>query len=190
MHLLNYDLLVFEWTLDGEKERGQSPLRRVVGHHKKLAAAMDSAQAIAYAGANPEDHRFWVERARWGNMTKTLADLQRATLAIVGELRGFQRWNVAMTEFYEVYHFAAFHERVALLREYLLQEFTRQVLVPFAQKNDLDQNVTISPTGYPLSAALKTMLEGFERGLIGAECLTSPLLGGQPANLKASSSEG
>ena len=115
-----------------------------------------------YSWANPDDKRFWVERARRIDLKKALENQQKRQLLMTKELGVPEIYTPPpMTEFYEVYYFLKFRRRLAEIRKYILDQFNEQVIKRFALKNGYAAEARIVDVGYLSIRDIDSLLAQF-----------------------------
>ncbi|KKK63216.1 hypothetical protein LCGC14_2996510, partial [marine sediment metagenome] len=123
------------------KTPGRSRLKQAQRLARREMKLMDAMLAASHASAYPDDHRWWVERARWLTSARLQTDMNRLGLRI-GSIMGDSATmsigtmtGTPMTSFYEVYDMLSFRWRVATLRESLLRQFNEQVVGRLLTRN-------------------------------------------------------
>jgi len=80
-----------------------------------------------------------------------------------------------MTEYYEAYYFGKIRKRIALIREYLVDQFNAQVVEPLCRKNDLTEQARINLVGYLSSTDIENLIRKFQQGQVSENEVISTL---------------
>jgi hypothetical protein len=147
---------------------GASPLTRVLKDAGKADEFLGWMNLHAYAGTHPENHRFEVERARYGSFDREKQRHERRVARVLSRMGvpqifwlGTQR---PMTDYFLTWELCEFGKRVSYLREYLLDEFNRQVLGAWARRNGLSEMPVIRTVGYPSPDDWQRIFAEYTRG--------------------------
>jgi hypothetical protein len=158
------EIFFVEWMFDGRRLKGVSPLLSLIPHAKRHLKFLKVMERKTYAMANPQDHSFKIERAKYASWEK------EKRLNEISELRirsTIGAWSDApMTEYYGTFRFAKSRQRIAAIREYLLTQFNQQVVNTLSRKNGLNESVEIKLKGYLTSSEIGQLIQRFQNGQI------------------------
>lgn len=170
------EIFSLEWVFDGEANRSKPPLERVVKHYKRGLDFMTLCAANTYAWANPNDKRFWVERARHADMKKAIEEERQRRLLMTKELGIPELYPPPpTTSYYDVYYMVKFRKRLAQIREYLVSQFNEQVVRQLAVKNGFSEHVALRAISYRTVKEIEDVFEQFGRKELAAEDVTKTL---------------
>ena len=171
------DVVVFVLEPPFAKAPGKPRLKEAQRLAKRETKLLyDASLAAAHAGASPEDHRWWVERARSLNVTRLHQEVERLGLRISSTMGSMATMSAAawmgktMTSFYEAYDALSFRWRVATLRESLLRQFNEQVVRRLLMRNGYQANdATVVTVRLRSSSEWSEPLEGLIEGRMTVE---------------------
>ena len=158
---------------------GTSPISKVVVHAKGARRFMDWLLLRSRADAYPEDKTPAVERARYERHEdqERKRDYHLASLlANMGVPQAFHR-DIAMTEHFVAWELCGFGERIAVLREYLVTEFSEQVLRVWAKRNSVVDIPRLRAVGYPSPQDWRDAFCKYERNAMSLEDVRNMLRG-------------
>jgi hypothetical protein len=160
--LASEDVIATTWIFDGTEKLGESPIKRVTRYYWECVRYYTVTLAYMYSWANPDDKRFWVERARYIDLKKALENHRKRQLLMTKELGVPEMYPTpSMTEFYEIYYFLKFRRRLVEIRKYVLNQFNEQVIRRFALKNGYDDEARIAEVGYLSISEIDSLLTRF-----------------------------
>jgi hypothetical protein len=158
------EIFFVEWVFDDDKTKGVSPLVPLIPHDKMNIDFLQLMERQAYAIANPQNHSYRVERAKHTSWEKA----KRANEISEIEMRAIlgTALYAPMTEYYEAYYFAKIRKRIALIREYLVNQFNAQVVEPLCKKNGLTEPARINLVSYLSSTDIEDLVRKFQQGQV------------------------
>lgn len=167
------EIFFVEWAFDDDKTKGVSPLVPLIPQDKMHIEFLQLMERQAYAIANPQNHSYHVERARhtsWEKAKRANEISEIEMRAILGTVL-----YTPMTEYYEAYYFAKIRKRIALIREYLVNQFNAQVVEPLCRKNGLTEPTRIKLVSYLSSTDIENLVRKFQQGQISKNEVISTL---------------
>jgi hypothetical protein len=171
---LNDEVFFVEWKFSNEGSSGVSPLLPLIPLAQKHLEFLNLMSLQMFAIANPQDRSYRVEKARYASFEKEkqLNDINDLTIR---ETIG--TWSDApMTDYYSTYRFAKCRKKIALVREYLVEQFNLQIVHELSKKNGLTEPANIRLKGYLTSTQLTDLLNQYERLEISQEIFLKRLL--------------
>jgi hypothetical protein len=161
------EIFFVEWIFTKGLSNGVSPLKSLILHadrHLKFLKVMTSK---TYAMAHPEDRSLKAERARYASWDKEkeLNDISELIIrATIGT------WsNAPMTEYFATVRFAQSRQKIAIIREYLVEQFNIQVVSNLSKKNSLNEPARIKLKGYLTSEQIGNLISRYEKTEISQE---------------------
>lgn len=149
------ELFFIEWAFDGDK-KGVSPLLSLRSNSQTENKLIDLALKQSHAFAHPDDQSRSAERARYSSFQKAKKRSDVAKIKIIAKIGGIIRQP--MTDYYDAYYFAKNRKRVAIIREYLVDQFNSQILASISNKNGLPQPARLKIVGYLTSKEIDKLI--------------------------------
>jgi len=152
------------------KHVGRSRLPEVQPLARRRKHLMVAMLAATYAGANPNDHRCWVDRARRIDIARAIAEEKSLGNKIRGILGGMSILTPQpLTKYYDVWATLNWHWRLACLRESLLRQFNDQVVAPFLVRNGLNPDAGLAVLNVPSASEWLTTIHDLENGRVNLD---------------------
>jgi len=161
------DVLFFEWLLPPKRNKGISPVDRVVDAYSRMGRMHEAALAIMGSYAYPDDISFRAERARWKNLSKVNDELKKLRIDITAELYGFVG-NEPVTKYSDGYQVLKYRERLAIVREYLINQFNIFVN-RFSELTGYARSCRLNLIDYPTPEKIRETIEKFTAREISVE---------------------
>jgi hypothetical protein len=161
------DVLFFEWPLPPKRNKGISPVDRVVDAYSAMGKTEEAVLAIMRAHAYREDISFRAERARWKNLGKVNDELRNLRIDITAELYGFVS-NQPMTKYFDAYQVLKYRERLATVREYLTNQFNIFVN-RFSELAGYERSCRLNLIDYPTPEKIRETMEKLTAKQISVE---------------------
>lgn len=155
------EVFFVEWVFDGERERGASPLRRLIPLCKEMDEFLEYVNMLTRAMYHPEDRSYAVERARFTPWEEAKKKNEQCKIKIQDALGVMP--DAPMTEYYDIYQFIKSRRRIAQIREYLVAEFNDQVVNRISKKNGFLESPRIKLVGYKSVSEIDELFDGFKR---------------------------
>ena len=161
------EIFFVEWIFTKELSKGISPLKSLIPHADRHLKFLEIMTSKTFAMAHPQDHSLKVERARYASWDKEkkLSDISELIIrATIGT------WsNAPMTEYFATLRFAQSRQKIAIIREYLVEQFNIQVVSNLSKKNSLDEPARIKLKGYLTSEQIGNLISRYEKTEISQE---------------------
>jgi len=168
------EIFFVDWVFDGVKNRGISPLMRLILDFNKMESFLKFSARYAHAMFHPEDHSYEVERARYTSWDEARKINDVSKLRIKAALDTIN--DAPMTQYYEIYHLVKSRKRLAFIREYLLNEFNVQVVDNISKKNNLTELARVKLVGYMSEGEIEALFRKFQNGQVSRSEVSSILL--------------
>lgn len=161
------EIFYVKWIFTKGLAKGLSPLKLLISHAERHLKFLELMTNKTYAMANPQDHSLKIERARFAswNEEKKLNDTSELIIrATIGT------WlDAPMTEYYATLRFAQSRQKIALIREYLMEQFNLQVINILLKKNSLTKSPIVKLKGYLTSGEIDLLIAKFDKAEISQE---------------------
>jgi hypothetical protein len=173
MEFLPEEIFFVEWNFDGDK-KGVSPLLRLYSNANREKELWDFMQRKFYAQTHQDDHSLSVEQARYAPFEEAKKQADDAKIKNISKIGGLL--DVPMTEYYYAYYFAKNRKRIAMIREYLVNDFNTQIVATLSRKNGLTEIPKIAITNYLTSEQIESHINDFKKAKITSDQLIKLLL--------------
>lgn len=146
------------------------PVKKSMGLLKTVLRFWDYMLEEAEANAQTSDYRLDLEMARFQRHSE-----QRRKYAIA---RAKIRKNfhylleleyLTITEYYDIYWVTRYKRELNQVRDYFVEEFNNQILVPFAKRNKISPAPVLKLQGFMTSAEIDGYFENFKNKSINAK---------------------
>lgn len=167
------EVFVTEWIFDGLESRGISPLIQLIPDVKRTQRFLVFMERGVYAVTHPQDHSHQVERVRYASLDeeKKINDMSqtriKATLGMMSD--------APMTEYYEVYQFCRNRKKMANIRDYLLHEFSVQIVDNLLKKNHSAESARITLRDYMSADEIEALFRKYEKGQLTRDAVWNAL---------------
>ena len=138
------DSLVFRYL-----DNHDCPVGNSIKYLQKLNQGMDFGLLQGRAGNEPENHSLEFEMTRYETLTNkwrqqniTRVKVKRQFSQPVGEC------GVAVSKYYEVFAYAEYKKHLNVVRDYIISQFTDQVLTQVKSKNGFKKSFRIKFQGF------------------------------------------
>lgn len=144
-----------------------SPVKKSLRHIKDLKQWLSFSLLQGKANAEPTNHSWSIERARY----KHSADfLRRESLTRLKVKRIFKQpiggQRVGITTYYEVIAYAEYKKHLNVIRDYLVREFNTQLLNLVQKKNNIKSPVVLQYRGFASNEIIDQALKRYQSGEI------------------------
>lgn len=154
------EIFFVEWVFDGERNRGVSPLKRLIPLSKEMDEFLEYIKLRTKALYHPEDRSYAVERALFTPWEEAKKKNEQCRIKIQDAL-GIMP-DAPMTEYYDIHQFIKSRRRIAQIREYLLAEFNDQVVNSISKKNGFSESPRIKLVGYKSVSEIDELFDSFK----------------------------
>lgn len=157
------EVFFVEWIFE-ETKKGVSPLLSLMPNDVIESKFLELMQLHFYALAHPEDHSRKAEKARYISFDKAKRVNEIAAMRSTAKIGGILR--APMTDYYDAYYLAKNRKKVAIIREFLVNQFNQQILSPLSAKNGLTESARIKLVGYLSSLEIEKLISDFKNSKI------------------------
>ena len=155
------EIFFVEWVFDEERNRGVSPLKRLIPLSKGMDEFLEYINLRIKVLHHPEDRSYAVERARFTPWEKAKKKNDQCKIKIQDAL-GIMP-DAPMTEYYDIHQFIKSRRRIAQIREYLVAEFNDQIVNRISKKNGFAESPRIKLVGYKSVSEIDELFGHFKR---------------------------
>ena len=161
------EIFFVEWVFTKGLSKGISPLKPLIPYADRHLKFLEVMTSKTYAMAHPKDHSLKVEKARFASWDKE-KKLNNISELIIRATIG--TWsNAPMTEYFATLRFAQSRQKIAVIREYLVEQFNLQVMSNLSKKNGLDEPASMKLKGYLTSDQIGKLISRYEKAEISQE---------------------
>lgn len=151
---------VFYTTYPLDKDH---PVKKSMGLLKPILRFWDYMLEEGEANAQAGDYRLDLERARFLRYSE---QKRKYALARARVRKNFHHLldidNLTITEYYDIYWVARYKKELNIVREYFVEEFNNQVLVPFAKKNKITPIPKLELKGFMSNSQIDAYFDDFK----------------------------
>lgn len=156
-----HEIFFVEWVFDGERNRGVSPLKRLVPFSKGMGEFLEYIRLRTEVLHHPEHRSYAIEHALFTPWEEAKKKNEQCKIKIQDTL-GIMP-SCPMTEYYGIHQFIKSRRRIAQIREYLLVEFNDQVVNSISKKNGFSESPRIRLVGYKSVSEIDELFDSFKR---------------------------
>lgn len=148
----------------------EHPVKKSMKLLKPILRFWDYMLEEAEANAQTGDHRLDLEIARFLRYSE---QKRKYALARARVRKNFHYLldldNLTITEYYDIYWVTRYKKELNQVREYFVEEFNNQILIPFAKKNKISPAPVLKLQGFMTNNEIEAYFEDYKSKKINAK---------------------
>jgi len=148
----------------------EHPVKKSLGLLKPILKFWDYMLEEAEANAQTADHRLDLEIARFQRYSEQKRSYALARAKVRKNFHYLLDLdNLTITEYYDIYWVTRYKKELNQVREYFVEEFNNQILVPFAKKNKISPAPQLKLQGFMTNDEIDIYFENYKNKTINSK---------------------